>query len=667
MTSLLPPRVYQRTGIDAVREAWDLGVLNALLVYATGLGKTVTFAHLIRELLSEFGQDAVAMVIAHRTELLDQARDKYLAVDPDELVGVFQGARKDTWARVIAASIQSCYGDKHDSDGSLVRTGRTRQLPLDRVKLIVIDEAHHAVAQSYLDFIDEVRKHSPDVKILGVTATPYRADGQGLGKLWDCTLEALRSGDARAPVGALAHRVGILDGINMGFLVPFCQRSVRIELEVDLSSVRTSKATGDFVEHSLADVLDVPEVHTEIVKRWHKHVGDGTLDSPPGGRPTVAFCAGIDAAHHLAQAFVESGVPAAALSGKTPRDERRRIIKDYQEGALTVLCNCQVLTEGWDAPRTACVLVARPTKSLSMFVQMVGRGTRLLGGSIAESAANGKPDCFLLDFSGASSDGLVGMPDLEDSTRAPGIDPTREEEALAAMLAAPASELEQLALHGVDEARQRGRVRGVSEYAVDLFGNGRIAWANLHGTKIAQVTLGLACIIWPNKGGDGWTAIAIRSFHGRAEYRVLGSGSEADAMAAGSAFALLHGVPSYLTPGRWWTHKPATPKQARAILSSIIKNRELDTRLNLKPERRLDTSALPHHATGTTDFDSVSISFANTWLTYLYARAAFASGEAERKDELFTSEERAKAAQKLILGVRVGVGSGKTGRPAAAR
>ncbi len=609
---------------------------------------TVTFAHLIREVLAEHDAQAVALILAHRTELLEQARSKYLAVDPDELVGIFQGARKDTWARVICASVQSCYPDKTDAAGTVVRRGRSRQLPLSHIKLIVIDEAHHAVADSYMRLMEAIIEASPDVKILGVTATPYRNDNRALGDLWQCTLEDVRGGAPRAAdaTGVLAHRLGITEGMEMGYLVPLSDRTRRFELDVDLSGVKVSRSTGDFVEQSLATVIDTDAVRDLVVQKWIEMAGPGTPEAGERGRSTVAFCAGVEAATHLRDRFQAAGVAAEVLSGNTPKAERAEIGRRFEAGDITVLCNCQVLTEGWDAPRTSCVVLVRPTKSLSMFVQMVGRGLRLLGASLVESHRNGKSDCLLLDFGGASADGIVGDADLSRSAEAPGIDPSEDDKAIEALLDASPSDVEQLALEGVEREQRRATVRGISEYAVDLFAGGQIAWAILGGVKIAQVQHGLAVILWPHED-DRWSAVAIRDD----AYRVLADRTdERDAMAAGSAFALLHGKKSLLKPGPWVTNKPATDRQKAALRGALAVNAQIDSAR--PPARRVNTSGLPHTPSGEIDYSRISISLANTWITYLYARIAFANRRARRVDQLFAPEERAAAAARLVGGSR---------------
>lgn len=631
-------RPYQREAVDRTREVYDRGVQNALIVLPTGAGKTVTFSAFIREFLAEYdpADNAVALIVAHRTELLEQAQDKYLKADPAEAVGIYQGGRREAWARVICASIGSLYGDKLNADGSVKRRGRIHDLPLARIKVLVIDEAHHALAATYRAMIDTVREHSPDCVLLGVTATPYRTDG-GLGELWNCYLDhdserALRQGTINTAdvTGAVATVLSIGDGISMGFLVPFSTRSRRIVIEtVDLSKVVVSKG-GDFVESSLAEVMDTVDVRQTVIEKWLEHAGPGTPFAGPTGRPTIVFTAGIQAAVHLADAFKDAGITCAHLDGTMKRGDRKAILEAFERGEFLVLVNCQVLTEGFDAPHVSCVAICRPTKSQTMFVQMAGRGIRLAhgAGDSRESAERGKPDCLLLDFAGASEVGLVGIADLSKPISIDGVDRTPEEKAEAEAKEIDPLEMEQMvAEEMVGDARRRVTIRGVSEYPVDVFGDGKVVWTVINGSRVCPIQPGVAVLVYPAKAGPGFTAIALSG----KQYRVLASDApEGEAIARAQAYAVLNGTQSFLKPGPWFTGKPATENQVRELKRSLDANRLMDARLGRPPEA-LDTSTLPD------DLEMVSISQASAWLAYLHARAAFGTRLAQAVDVLPTS------------------------------
>lgn len=616
----LAPRPYQKDAIAEIRRVWDQGVKNALLVLATGLGKTVVFSHLIREILGEHDQSAKAMVLAHRKELLDQARDKYVAVDPDEMVGIYRGEHRETWGRVICASVQSCYGDKFDKEGNLIRRGRVHELPLEDVKLLVVDEAHHTPAQSYLDFIEELRRRSPDCLVLGVTATPYRADGRGLGVLWDATLWDFDQGKHRNATGLLAYRMGIDEGIRQGFLAPFSPRSRHIVLQdVDMSGVKISTATKDYVEESLAKVLDTDDVRKTVVSKWLEHAGPGTEWAPADGRPTVVFVAGVEASKKMAHAFSESGIPADSIDGVMKKEHRALVTDRFQKGEIRVLCNCQVLTEGWDAPHTSCVMVVRPTRSLGNFIQMVGRGTRVMGADIRDSMSKGKADCLLLDFSGRAAQGIVGVEDLNRSDKAPGIDPTDEEEALESLMDAPPGELEQTLLEDVGLDIKRATIRGTVEYPIDFFGGGAVAWFPIGATRIVLIKLGVVCLVYREQDGT-YTAIAVRELR---QVRVIAEkAKELDALARASAFAMLHGDQSFIKPTGFYLRRPATDKQ-RAELHRLSAS-DPKAPIHLMPP-----------------IDKISLHQATCWISYLYVRRSWT--KLSKVEDVYTPTERVDA------------------------
>lgn len=641
MTVTLRP--YQRDAIDNAFEVFDRGVKNALIVAATGLGKTEILVRLIREWLATFGPgaDVRALIVAHRNELLTQAQAKYQRADPQAIVGIYQGARRETHAEVICVSVQSCYPDRLKPDGTLERKGRIRDLPLSKIKIIVVDEAHHAPARTYLDLIAAVRERSTDCVLVGVTATPYRTDGS-LGELWNCYLDhdrepALRQGTI-APadaVGAVALKMGIAEGIDGGFLVPFSPRSARIVIDtVDLSKVATSKKTGDFVDDSLAKVMDTPDVRAKVVEKWLEHAGPGTPFALDAGRPTAAFCASVEAARGLAEAFNAVGVKAGFVDGTMPKPERDAVLAAYASGAITILCNCMVLTEGWDAPHTSAIMLVRPTKSKGMFAQQVGRGTRLVGPTMETSMAAGKHDCIVLDFVGASALGLVSLPDLDQPIEIEGVDRSPEQRERDELEEADPLEIEQLVAEGLHEPPMRVLVRGVTEYPVDFAGDSRVAWTIIGDTRVCPANKGLALLVYPNKRYGGFTAIAMVG----TRYRVLANAtSEAEAVARGTAFALMHGTASYIKPPRFLQRKPASEPQIMQL------RRDLDANARMDAERGRIFEVPPGLPD---DLSQMSVPQAMAWIAYLHARAIFAKRVATDVDDLDAALDSSAAAKR---------------------
>lgn len=362
---MLSLRPYQKVAIDGARERFRAGDRSTLVVMPTGCGKTIVFTEMARLAAQRGGR---TLVLAHRKELVEQARDKiqrFGGVD----AGIDMGTEKPdtlTPPTVVVASVQTLH------------KRRLAQYDPGEFGLIVVDEAHHATAASYRRILD----HFVSARVVGVTATPDRADGTGLRKVFDST----------------AYVYDIRDAIEEGYLVPLVQRFVQVEC-FDLSSVRVTRK-GDFNDDDLAAQIKGEAALHEIAAP--------TVEQS-AGRPTIVFVPGVEPAHALADVIngYDAG-HAAAIDGKTDRKDRADIIDAFQRGEVRYLVNCAVLTEGFDAPPIACVAVARPTRSRALYAQMVGRGTRL-------SPETGKRDLLVLDFVGASFDHkLISAADVLD-------------------------------------------------------------------------------------------------------------------------------------------------------------------------------------------------------------------------------------------------------------
>lgn len=343
-------RPYQVAARDSVYREWA-DVRSTLLVLATGTGKTFCAGEILRERASH----GRILWLAHRSELLDQARDTLedrigLACELEK-AGNF--ARRDSGlfgaSPVVVASVQT------------LRGARLEKWPREAFSTIVVDEAHHAAASTYRDILS----HFARAKVLGLTATPDRGDGLALAPIFD----------------SVAYEYGIREAIGEGYLCPIVQRSVLCD-DLDLSDVRT--IAGDLDQGALERKLSVEAVLHQVA---------APLVELAGTRQTVVFCAGVAQAHALVEVLGGYTDPrrVAAIDGTTPDEVRQDRLARYASGEIQYIANCAVLTEGWDAPRTACVAVARPTKSRALYTQMLGRGTRI---------APGKADCLVLDFVG---------------------------------------------------------------------------------------------------------------------------------------------------------------------------------------------------------------------------------------------------------------------------
>eukprot|EP00038_Savillea_parva_P011211 m.195928 g.195928 ORF g.195928 m.195928 type:complete len:694 (-) comp19657_c0_seq1:157-2238(-) len=351
-------RPYQAACVTTSLEAIHAGVTRQSVSLPVGSGKTVIFATLIPQLPARRSGAHRVLVLAHRSELLSQAANTIARVCPHLTVGIEQGKHTADDADVVIGSVPT-----------LGRRGSLRLSKFDpsEFKAIVIDEAHHVTAATYLRVLDYFGCRQPggDVLLWGCSATLRRHDGVSLGAVFD---------------KVTYHRT-MLQMWDEGWLCP--ARPHRIETGVDLSSVPVSSATHDFSQTKLAAAVNDARRNVLIVEAWK------ALAHDKGRRSTLVFCVDTEHIRTLQAAFRAQGVEAYAVDGKTPTDERAVILERFREGTIPVLLNCAVYTEGTDIPTTDCIIMARPTKSSVLFQQMLGRGLRL---------HPGKTDCLVLDL-----------------------------------------------------------------------------------------------------------------------------------------------------------------------------------------------------------------------------------------------------------------------------
>ena len=359
-------RPYQEEAVDATVNTFT-NQASALLVMATGLGKTVVLS----ALAAQWKRGRI-LVVAHREELVSQAHDKLDHWLRGSVAIEMAGDHTDETrpARAVVASVQTLV------------TGRAAKFKPDDFGLVVIDEAHHAVASTYRRVISYFAQN-PEMRLLGVTATPKRADELAMGQVFD----------------SVSYDYGIEPAIGDGWLVPVHQHVIKVE-GLDFSKART--VAKDFNEADLEKILIEEKILHQTVAPMIELAGD---------RPTLVFACTVKHAELLAAVIDRyKRDSVAAISGKTPKDVRRKLIDRFKRGEIQFLVNCAIFLEGFDAPTTAVVAMARPTKSLSLYTQILGRGTRPLPGivdgletpderktSIADSA---KPGMFVLDFAG---------------------------------------------------------------------------------------------------------------------------------------------------------------------------------------------------------------------------------------------------------------------------
>jgi superfamily II DNA or RNA helicase len=365
--SILPLRDYQRDTIRKLHTRWDAGDARVPCVLATGLGKTVIFAHLIREWLDDHPFNR-ALVLVHTDELALQAERKMREVAPHLTVGIVKAERNEITSRVIIGSVQTLRNAK-------------RRAQLRRVGLIVVDECHHAVATTYRSILDHFE--GPDVQVAGFTATLARGDKLKLSEVW----------------AAPAVTYGISFGIRRGYLLDVRGKHIVIQ-DFDLGNVK--KIGGDYADGALADELDRSLAPEKIAEAYLEHAGD---------RKGIAFWPTVESAQHGEEAFEKQGIRSETIHGKLGREERRAMLRRLASGETQVVHGVAVLTEGFDDPTISCVVLARPTRSAPLYQQMVGRGLR----PDLSLPSGERGDCLVLDVVGASrSHDLRSLVDLSE-------------------------------------------------------------------------------------------------------------------------------------------------------------------------------------------------------------------------------------------------------------
>jgi len=370
-------RAYQVEAKETVRERYLAGVRRMLLSLATGLGKTVIFSSLVAEWLARRGGKAIVFV--HRDELADQTVDKMRDWCPGRSIGVVKAERNE-----LGCDITVCGVDTIRNAARLAEV-----LANGPYTILVVDEAHHAAADSWKASINAIMDLSPDTLLVGFTATPGRADGRGLDEVF----------------AELVFQRDILFGIQNGHLTDIQGKLVELEsVNLDKVAVRG----GDFSEGGLSAMMASASAVDQTVQAWLQHAE---------GLRTIAFCVDVAHAEALGAAFRKKNVRCEVIKGDTTKLERRDIYARFRRGEVDVLSSCLVLTEGFDEPSVRCILLARPTLSQPLYVQMVGRGVR-------PDKSNGKTHCVLLDITGVSEKHslvslamLAGLPPVRLSKR----------------------------------------------------------------------------------------------------------------------------------------------------------------------------------------------------------------------------------------------------------
>jgi len=333
-------RYYQKEAVEAVFKLWQEGKNAPVIILPCGSGKTIVAAEIMR-CAHESRLMLRPVFLAHRQELLEQTMAKVRIMAPKCTVGLVQAEHNETARDFVVASVQTLAGKNGDRIKQILDHGAPN--------LLIIDEAHHSTSPSFQRVIAAFQQANPNIYILGLTATPGRADGTSLDRVFNC----------------VAYQKSIYDMISEGFLVPPVGERLVLDIKID----EIDSESGDFVTKQLAKIVDKPAVNKQIVKEWIHRGQD---------RKTIAFCITKQHAQNIADEFVASGVPSAVVNEQTKSAQRRELFQKFREGHIKVLCSVEVLTEGFDEPSVECVLMARPTQSQALHVQCLDAQTQVL-------------------------------------------------------------------------------------------------------------------------------------------------------------------------------------------------------------------------------------------------------------------------------------------------
>ena len=490
---------------------------NTLGVAPTASGKTLMLSAVAGELLKD--PDAKACVLAHRDELTDQNRTKFGRINPEVTTSVVDANTKSWDGQVTFAMAPT-----------LSRAPNLADMPA--LDLLVIDEAHHAVADSYRRIIDQALQRNPSARIFGVTATPNRGDRRGLREVFD----------------NVADQIRIAELIASGHLVS--PRTFVIDVGVQDALKKVRRVAADFDMGEVDAIMNKSPVTDAVIANWKEKAGN---------RQTVVFCSTVDHARNVADAFNAAGVSAAIVHGEMRDVDRKATLAAYDRGEIQVVTNVAVLTEGWDHPPTSCVVLLRPSSYKSTMMQMVGRGLRTVNPD--EYPGVIKTDCIIFDFGTSSL--IHGS--LEQDVDLNGREVTgdaRTKTCPSCAAQVPAAVMEcPLCGHVWESEREAGAPEALGHFVmteIDLLKRSSFEWVDLHGDGAALVA----------NGFNAWAGVFFLA--GR-YYGVGGAqGKQARLLAVGEEMVCLAAADDWLNTNesdetahktRNWLHQPATERQ----------------------------------------------------------------------------------------------------------
>ena len=493
---------------------------NTLGIAPTGAGKTIVLSAVTGALVGQ--SDAKACVLAHRDELTSQNRAKFQRVNEAISTSVFDARQKSWEGQATFAMVPT-----------LTRPANLKAMPA--LDLLVIDEAHHAAADSYRRIVDSALERNPACKIYGVTATPNRGDRQGLRPIFSNVADQIKIGEL----------------IQAGHLVR--PRTFVIDLGVQETLKKVRRTADDFNMADVEAIMDRAPINEAVIQHWQDKAGD---------RQTVVFCSTVAHASNVCEAFKTAGVAAGLIHGDMREAKRKELLQAYATGAIQVITNVAVLTEGWDHPPTSCVILLRPSSYKSTMIQMVGRGLRVVLAD--EYPGLIKDDCIVLDF-GTSSlmhGSLEQDVDLDgrqgEGEAVTKVCPDCQAEVPAASAACP------LCGH-LFEADEDGEgadlidpLSGFIMAEIDLLKRSSFYWCDLFGDDAALIANGFHAWAGIFFHDGRWHAVGGKR---GLETRILAIGERMVGLAAADDWLNDHESDETAHKSRKWLAEPATAKQ----------------------------------------------------------------------------------------------------------
>jgi len=480
-------RPYQEAAVSDACKALDKHG-NTIVVAPTGAGKTIMLSALIRE---RYKQGNRVLVLQHRDELVTQNMFKFQKFNNHLCPSVVNGNLKFWGGHVVFAMIQTISRDRN-----------LRDRP--KFDMVVVDESHHAAANTYLKVINAVKDDNPKAEIVGFTATPNRGDGKGLRNVFN----------------NCSHYIEITTLIREGFLVP--PKSYVIDCGVGDQLNNVSRKGNDFDMEQVEAIMNHKVINDKVVTEWMDHAD---------GRKTVVFCSTIKHAEDLLESFVEYDVDAKLVTGDTLKDERAETLHELAYGDLQVVVNVSVLTEGFDAPAVSCIVLMRPCSQKGTMVQMIGRGLRTIDPE--EFPGVVKTDCVVLDFgtSVLTHGSLEDAVDLDD--REKGEAPLKECPECESYVPMGVQECPVCGYLFESEKEEKGELSTFTMTEYDLMQMSPFRWIDLFGDGSLRMAMGFEGFVGVANTSKLSVAFGKRK---KCKVRVLAVGGKPQATAAADDF-----------------------------------------------------------------------------------------------------------------------------------